>query len=429
MDSLEAIRDEVLSPGAEEILPIIYLAANEFEYDGYSGNMQSWNAFGKWLYSLLQTRSTLNPEQIIEIKSISNVHESIPDKVRALYEYMQSKTRYVSIQLGIGGYQPMSAQSVADLGYGDCKALSNYMRVILSAVDIPSNYTVIGAGRSHRSFSFRDFPNTFQANHVILTVPMEEDTLFLECTSQKNPCGYLGSFTGNRPALLVSEDGGRLIKTPSFNLNDYLQQTIGTCQLNSNGTLQGNYCRTYTGLRSEAVAGNDLLSKEDQRAGYLKKINIPSIKLEEIEYDYQKDRHPAMNEKISFNVPGYAQISGTRVFFTPNLFNQWHYQLPANEDRQHPMMIDEAIYDIDTFTIQLPEDYSIEAMPSEVSLETPFGRYHSRVHFENNKLVYFRLLQLSENTYPKEMYADLRSFFKTIQKTDRAQVVLIEKKT
>ncbi|MBK8502559.1 MAG: transglutaminase family protein [Saprospiraceae bacterium] len=428
-NDLIPVKQEVFSPDQDQILPVIFLAANEFEYDGHPGSMQSWSTFGHWLYSLLETRSSLGEREIAQIKSIAGNQQNIEDKIKVLYEYMQSKTRYVSIQLGIGGYQPMPAQSVADLGYGDCKALSNYMRVILQAAGIPAHYTVIGAGRNEGSFTFTDFPNSFQANHVILTVPTGEDTIFLECTSQKNPYGYLGSFTGNRNALLVNENGGYLIKTTNYQMDDYLQKTLGSYKLNHEGSLDGNFEKTYTSVASEEVVENQLLNKDDQRTAFLRKINIPSINLIEIGYEYRKDQHPVISEKVNFNVPRYGQTSGTRIFFNPNLFTKWNIQLPEDQDRQQPLVIDEPTYEIDSIVIKLSVHYKIEAMPPTINLQNQFGQYSMEIKLENNQIVYYRKLQIFKDKHPKEMYNDLRLFLRTIQKTDQAQIVLVENKT
>jgi hypothetical protein len=58
-----------------------------------------------------------------------------------------------------------------------------------------------------------DFPeNGF--NHVILCVPDQKDSVWLECTSSSNEFNELGTFTENRYALLITDEGGALVPTP-----------------------------------------------------------------------------------------------------------------------------------------------------------------------------------------------------------------------
>ncbi len=118
-------RDEV--GDVEDITTIVRIAPTTFSLEDHSGSMTSWKDFGNWYRSLTQERNLL-PEGVgKEIHSLIDSLKDQRDKVRALYRYMQSRTRYVSVRLGIGGWQPFDATYVHERGYGDCKALSNYM--------------------------------------------------------------------------------------------------------------------------------------------------------------------------------------------------------------------------------------------------------------------------------------------------------------
>ena len=128
-------------------------------------------------------------------------------KVAVLYDYLQKNTHYVLVTFGIGGLQPYEASYVARNKYGDCKALSNFMVALLKEAGIKSYPVAIWGGEEEREF-VKDFPS-HQSNHIICAVPIEKDTVWLECTtSQFLPAGYLSWFTANRFGLLISENGG-----------------------------------------------------------------------------------------------------------------------------------------------------------------------------------------------------------------------------
>ncbi len=137
------------------------------------------------------------------------------DKAKILYNYLQKNTRYISIQIGIGGLEPFPASEVDRLGYGDCKALANYMRSMLSAVNIPSYYCIVKAGRRKESFH-KTFANAQDGNHVILCIPFKNDTTWLECTSQNLPFGFLSDFTDDRDVVACTENGGVIMHTPKY---------------------------------------------------------------------------------------------------------------------------------------------------------------------------------------------------------------------
>ena len=85
---------------------------------------------------------------------------------------------------------------------------------MLHAVHLEGQSVYINGGKD-KQVQYPDFPNAY-FNHAIACVPMKNDTVWLECTSQTNPCGYLGKFTDNRPALLAAPDGGHLVRTPVY---------------------------------------------------------------------------------------------------------------------------------------------------------------------------------------------------------------------
>ncbi len=211
VSDLKAVK---LEEGAEawRVLPRIYFAASKFEFYGTSGDISNWQSYGKWQQQLNEDVCSLTAEREAEIRKMTDTIKTDKAKAKFLYNYMQQNVRYVSVQLGIGGWKPFAATFVDQKKYGDCKALSNYMTDFLKAVNIPSYYAIINAEANQEpadpSFASDPF------NHIIVCVPFKGDTTWLECTSNTQAFGVLGAFTENRNALIITEDGGKLVSTP-----------------------------------------------------------------------------------------------------------------------------------------------------------------------------------------------------------------------
>ncbi|GGZ34774.1 hypothetical protein GCM10007049_30210 [Echinicola pacifica] len=195
-------------------LPMVKLAPNQFSMEGYASDMNSWEGLGRWIALVNRGRDELPTEAKTLVSQMTAGLSTKEEKIAVLYDYLQENYRYVSIQLGIGGLQPMAASDTYRLKYGDCKALSMLMLSLLKEAGVNSNYTLVEAGRDAKDIEV-GFPSN-QFNHVILQVPDERDTLWLECTSSVLTPGFLGDFTMNRHVLVVNGEDGSLHKTPAY---------------------------------------------------------------------------------------------------------------------------------------------------------------------------------------------------------------------
>ena len=208
-ESLPSARQRDFAPPLIKSLPVVYTAPENFDLSGYKGSFTSWQSYGNWINQLNAGRDVLNKENADKALAIVKNIQDRRDKIKALYEYMQKNTRYFLISFGIGGFQPMAANDVAKNGYGDCKALSNYMKALLRAVGIDSYYTLVKSGDNE--YIHPGFPSN-QFDHIILCVPDNNGMIWLECTSQSLPFNYLGSFTCDRDVLAITPDGGKLLQ-------------------------------------------------------------------------------------------------------------------------------------------------------------------------------------------------------------------------
>ncbi|RZL66005.1 MAG: DUF3857 domain-containing protein, partial [Pedobacter sp.] len=218
-----AVKTEPFSPDPETYRTSVQIAPKQFTYYNHKGSYQNWEELGKWVYNdLIKQRNTLAPTTISMVKDLVKNEKSDKDKARKIYQYLQEKTRYISVQIGIGGMQPIAASEVDRLGYGDCKALVNYMQSLLKAVDIDSYYCIVEAGNEKVSVD-PQFADLAQGNHIILCLPLKGDTTWLECTNQKIPFGYLGDFTDDRLVFACTPEGGKLLRTPKLTAQNNLQ--------------------------------------------------------------------------------------------------------------------------------------------------------------------------------------------------------------
>lgn len=178
--------------------------------------------------------------------------------------------------LGIGGFQPLTALEVDEKGYGDCKALSNYMKSLLQGIGIHSYYTVIGNGK-YREIKYPDYSSLNQTNHIILCVPLEKDTIWLECTNQNYPFGYIGASNANRFGLLIDEQGGTLVKTNNYLPSENTRNSTIAVVLQETGEARFNSQTSFKNYLFESVFALVHSSAEEQKKMLLKAFSIDGL--------------------------------------------------------------------------------------------------------------------------------------------------------
>jgi hypothetical protein len=423
-NNLMAMEYEPYQPPLSRLLPMVLVGPDDFEYGGYKGNLSSWDNYGKYYAALYKGRDVL-PENIkATVHKLVDGLSTQQQKVEVLYSYMQQNTHYISIQLGIGGLQPFEATFVAEKKYGDCKALSNYMVALLKEAGIKANTVVIYGGKSAPTV-YDDFPRHY-FNHVVACVPTSKDTTWLECTSQTESAGYAGTFTGNRKALLIKDDGGELVNTPVYKANDNLQVRSIQAQIDEQGNLTANVATHFTGVQQELQHSLLHNANQEEREKYLNQaLGLPTYKIEKIEYKETKKALPEMYELLKIISPNYATVTGRRMFIVPNLFNK-EDKLPVNEKRHLAIVFKSSYIDIDSIVIAIPQGYTVESLPKDVVLKTKFGSYSIGFKVKDAVINLIRERRQDEGSFAATDYTALVEFFDSMAKADRSKMVLVK---
>ena len=426
LNNYTALDDEPFSPEAANYLPLVIMAPKNFSLKGYSGSFASWNDFGKWAGDLIRDRDILPAACAQTVHQLTDTLQDPYEKIQNLYRYLQKNTRYVSIQLGIGGYQPFDAASVYENGYGDCKALSNYMKALLKEAGITSYYTLVNAGNGKPDIK-TDFPSQ-QFNHAILCVPIGNDTTWLECTSPVDPPGYIAGFTDDRHVLVVSDDGGTLLKTRDYPTGINRQDRKADVVLNPGLDMQVRVNTTYRGGQYGHVQRYLNESREDQKKALLKGIDIPEFSIRDFTIsDTLVDREPQGLIGLDLIVNHYVKSSGDRIFLPLNLMNRFANVPRSIKERHSDVWFSSSFSDTDSIIYTIPNGYKVEYLPENIDISYDFGAYHSETVKQGDKLVYVRKISRNKGLYPGETYPDVIDFYRQIVKADNCKALLLKK--
>jgi hypothetical protein len=426
-ENVKPVSFEPIGPRQSELLPHIMAAPSKFEYEGYVGNMETWKEYGRWSHQLAVGRSELPPATKQKVKELTKNLTTPEEKAKVLYQFLQNKTRYVGIQEGIGGLQPFPASVVDETGYGDCKALSNYMVALLAEAGIKGYYTHIRAGENEPEVVLA-FPS-HQSNHAIVGVPLVNDTVWMECTSQSKPFGYMGKFTGDRYALMITEDGGKIVRTPAYKAEQNRQTRRAKVVVDGQGNAKANVRTMYSGIQFENGGLSELLDNQydEQKKWVQNYTEIPNFQINTYSMSGIKTKIPVAIVNLDLALPRYASVSGKRLFLSPNLMNKSRYVPEKIESRKTDVVLRSNYLDVDTVNFQFPENLYPEFLPQPVKVSSRFGEYEASFQFSEGSLIYIRKMKVSKGRFPKEAYNEYVEFYKNINKADNIKLVFLSK--
>ncbi|MFT3903451.1 MAG: DUF3857 domain-containing protein [Niabella sp.] len=421
-----AKKDEVLAPEWDEITTRVVIAPSDFEIAGYKGNMNSWQQFGKFMTALYGGRDVLPASVKAKVHELTDNLKTDNEKINTLYKFLQDNTHYISIQLGIGGWQPLDATYVAEKKYGDCKALSNYMVALLKEAGIKAHNVLIKAGTDEKDI-ITDFPSN-QFNHVVVCVPGKKDTTWLECTSQTALPGYMGSFTGNREALLVDENNSTIVRTPVYNKTQNLQQRTIHATIDAEGNLKAKVTTISTGLQQDglhSIINNS--TKEEQQKRLRQIFPLPNYDVPSFTYNESKTTAiPTVNETMEIVSNNYASVTGKRMFIKPNILATYVSKLSEEDARENDIVYSYPFIHTDTVNITLPDGYKIESMPKPFSVSNKFGKYDISYNIDGAKVKMVRTYERNNGRFPASDYPAYVEFNNSIYKSDNARIVFVK---
>lgn len=416
---LAAIKDEKGSAGGQWTDPAIRLAPNKFKIYNSNGDMSSWKNFGLWEKELIKNLDVLPEERRAFFQNMVKDVPSEKEKIAVLYNYLQQNFRYVSIQLGIGGWQPFAAKFTDEKKYGDCKALSFYLHAVLKTIGIRSHVALINCHYNQQPvdpyFPCNDF------THMILCVPQKNDSIWLECTSKTADFNYLGSFTENRYALLVTEEGGVLVSTPVSDPSRNKISLVTKIYLNEDGSGKTSSMLFVTGDIREKLE-DFFTAKSDEQKDLI--VNSFGFKQPD---DFKMTRLDKENIRIDLEIEKIPQFSaGSKMFLNPRIYSFWPIYMPLSDNRKQDYFFPYAESKNDTTIYQLPDGFTMDAIPQFVDRKCGYATYSANYTYnkDKNQLTSTAMLEVFKNRIPSDSYAEVKSFFDQVAGDEARKIVI-----
>ncbi len=205
---------------------------------------KSWDEVGRWYAQLQADRVVVTPAIQAKADELTKGLTSDADRQRAIYNYVSTKFRYISVSFGMGRYQPHSAADVLPNGYGDCKDKHTLFTSLLKAVGMEAWPALMGAGIELDAA----IPSPSQFNHVITVLPNGKEYVWLDTTPEMAPYRLIEPELRDKQALVIPSNSPATLMTtppdPAVPNSEFVQ---AKATLDSSGTLKAHFDLTTRG--------------------------------------------------------------------------------------------------------------------------------------------------------------------------------------
>lgn len=400
----------------------VYIVPIHFELDHIKGSYDTWSTFGDWFLKLNTEPYELSDYTKSFLGGLS--YEDKRRKVIEIFRYMQSRTRYVSIQLGIGGFKSLPVQLVDSKGYGDCKALTTYMKSMLDFVGIESNYILVRAGNDEPDV-MKELPMN-QFNHVFLGVPIERDTILLECTSQVSPPDYVGTFTDDRNVLWISGGNSKIIRSRVYNKEDNIQVNKASISIDEDGDALIQIVTTERG-----VFFADYFIYTGAPEDYIKRFNNNKFSYKDFVIKNFKFERPGVDQSelhtsYFIEAKALAKHISDKIILPSNMLKATASYIDFDDYSKYANVL-RSITIEDSVVLNINNNFWTNKLPDDVTISNRFGDFELKYSLDSDQIVLQRRFTFTKGLYLNADYEAFSMYLKKIKELELKSLVLYTK--
>ena len=394
----------------------------------------TWGDIGRWYAELAKDRYRVPDDVASKIKELVTVARTRDDTIRAIHRWVAQDIRYVSLSLGIGGYQPRKVSEIVRTGFGDCKDKATLFVAALGHVGITAYPVLLSADGGVT----RGLPSKDQFDHAIGAVPGPNGYTFTDLTSDLYPYGQLSLSEQGEFALVVKPDGSVEETTmPSSRPEENYSRDLILGVLDTSGALTLQYATEVGGARQAQLRKTFYTPFDStQRARFLRGFAgalLTGSTGDSLVTFNGKDL--AATPKISIRLKKARVLtrSGDTELFTlpvspPDDMANTAAQLEAQGERRFGIEARKVIGRVEGRTemrIQLPVGWKVR-LPRTVKADSPFGSYASTYVQDGREFRLTRTVTGKTGLYAKDRIGELVAWMREMG-SDDAKFVVIER--
>jgi uncharacterized protein DUF3857/transglutaminase superfamily protein len=426
--NVSGYKGEKDSEAALYYLPHIVLRIKNYEDNGEVHNvLNDVNDLHKWYTTFIDE---IDDESLNEVFTITDeITKTIPnkiDKAKAIFNWVQDNINYIAFGDGYRGLIPSGAASVFNSRYGDCKAMSNLLYEMLNHAEIESYITWIGS--RNRPYSYFEVPTAAVDDHMINTIIIENDTIFLDATDSFVPFGMPSAFIQSKEALIsISKEDFKITKVPIQKTNESVSRINSAIRL-ENGTIKISEKRDLTGYEKVDFIDKYRAEIDDKTEEEFlnitlalgnNKTNYNNIKIENFD-----NKTTPLVLSYDLSIDNYAKTVANKTYINLNIDRVLAKSKIDIEDRKYSKKIDNKFKKNYTTTFTIPKGYKASHIPKDLYFDNPEYGYNITYTQKDNIIIQDKTIYINTLSVKNKDFQTWNDFIKSLTKAYKKSIII-----
>ncbi len=374
MGKLATLLPEPAMPPAATFLPWLEVST-----------MPSWQTISQWYYGLSSSQMTVSPEVRDTVKTLIAGKPNDTEKARAIYYWVEGRTRYVALELGLSAFQPHPAAEVCRNRYGDCKDMATLLVTMLHEAGIKTAWPVLlGAGNTQMVHDNLAAPLFF--NHAIVRADIDGKPYWFDSTASLCSFGQIPGSDRGVDAFVVRDGTGTFETIPLGGPEENRETLVTTVALHADG---GADCVTTVRLVGDGALAARLSFRGVRPAqavpalqGMVNRFSSNAV-LTNFALSPLEDLDQPVTFLLKYHAPLWATKTAHLLIFNGHDMSAAPYDRVS---RAFPIYESKQASAVQQIAITLPPGYILEDKPDDIHQSTALGDVDQTVTLEHNTL-------------------------------------------
>lgn len=374
MGKLATLLPEPAMPPAATFLPWLEIST-----------VPSWQTISQWYHGLSSSQMTVSPEVRDTVKTLIAGKPNDTEKARAIYYWVEGRTRYVALELGLSAFQPHPAAEVCRNRYGDCKDMATLLVTMLHEAGIKTAWPVLlGADNTQPVHDNLAAPLFF--NHAIVRADIDGKPYWFDSTASMCSFGQIPGSDRGVDAFVVRDGAGTFETIPLGAPEENRETSVTTVALHADG---GADCVTTVRLVGDSALAARLSFRGVQPAQALPALQgmVNRFSSDAVLTGYALSQLEDLDQPVTFQLKYHAPLWATKT--ARLLIFNGHDMSAAPYDRASrvfPIYESKQASAVQQVAITLPPGYVLEDKPDDIHQSTALGDVDQTVTLDHNIL-------------------------------------------